>query len=202
MAFQMELQRLLGPLGYKRTPRRHGAVSKHPLSTLQLRTSATHCWFVRERFERFLSCNSYHFDSCALCVCVHDVVALCSCVCFYSLLYSDFDCNHLCKAWETPICGDSSQHDIDIRKTTVALKFDLWITWERLSATLGQRRSPQHGVGIGRTTVKIVVSLVHLLIAIIVFLSSLLTCIIPPKFNTHLKRAIKWSVLPSSLLSS
>jgi hypothetical protein len=38
----------------------------------------------------------------------------------------------------------------------VALKFDPWITWEGLSATIDQRRSPQRGVGIGRTIVKIV----------------------------------------------
>jgi hypothetical protein len=50
--------------------------------------------------------------------------------------------------------------DIDIRKTTMVLKFDLWITWEGLSATLDRRRSPKCGV-IGRTTVKIVVSFVH-----------------------------------------
>jgi hypothetical protein len=73
----------------------------------------------------------------------------------------------------------------------VALKFDLWITREGLSATLDQRRSQQHGVGIGRITVKIIVPLIHLLIAIFVFLSSLLTCNIAPKFKTHLKGAIK-----------
>jgi hypothetical protein len=39
----------------------------------------------------------------------------------------------------------------------MTLKFDIWITCERLSATLDQRRSPQRGVGIGQTTVKITV---------------------------------------------
>jgi hypothetical protein len=54
----------------------------------------------------------------------------------------------------------------------VALKFDLWITCEGLSATLDQRRLPQREVGIGRTMVKIVMSLVHLLFAIIIILCS------------------------------
>ena len=33
-----------------------------------------------------------------------------------------------CVRRERLICGDSSQRDIDIRKTIVVLKFDLWIT--------------------------------------------------------------------------
>jgi hypothetical protein len=45
----------------------------------------------------------------------------------------------------------------------MSLKFDFWISWEGLSATLDQRRSPKCGVGIDRTTVKIIVSLVSLL---------------------------------------
>jgi hypothetical protein len=39
--------------------------------------------------------------------------------------------------------------------------------------------------------VTIVVSLLHLLIAINIFLSFLLSCNIAPKFNTHLNGAIK-----------
>ena len=58
---------------------------------------------------------------------------------------------------------------LEIRKKTVALKFDLWITCEGLSATLDRRSSPQHGVGIGRTMVKLVVSLVYLFIVITIF---------------------------------
>jgi hypothetical protein len=49
--------------------------------------------------------------------------------------------------------------------------------------------------------VKTTMSLVHLLIVILVFLSSLLSCNIAPKFNTHLKGAIKRRVL-SLYLSS
>jgi hypothetical protein len=55
-----------------------------------------------------------------------------------------------------------------------------------LSATLDQRRSPQHGVGIGRTTLKIVVSLVSLL-AIIVFLSFHIHLEYCSLLNTYLK---------------
>ena len=34
----------------------------------------------------------------------------CAIVCaLYSISYFCFDCDQLCKAWETPICGDSSQ---------------------------------------------------------------------------------------------
>jgi hypothetical protein len=158
----MNNKRLISPLGYKRTPRRMELLPKHTLSTPQLRTSVTHCWFVRKGFEHVLKLWLYHFDLCALSfVCVRVVAALCSCVFLYSPPYSGFDCNHLCKVWETPIRGDSSQQSIDIRKTIVTLKFDLWITWEGLSATLDQRRSPQRGVGVSWTVVKIIVSLVR-----------------------------------------
>jgi hypothetical protein len=67
------------------------------------------------------------------------------------------------------------KRDYTIRKKTVVLKFDLWITWEGLSATLDQRRSPQRGCrhwpnhGINRF-----VSLSIYFIAIIVLPSSLL----------------------------
>jgi hypothetical protein len=133
---------------------------------------------------------------CACCCC------LCSCVRFYYHPSPVFIVIKLSKAWETPIYGDSSQQDINIRKTIVALKFDLWITWEGLSATIDQRMSPKHGVGISWTTTKIDMSLVHLLIAIIIFLSSLLACNIAHKFNTQLKGAIKWRVPTSSLFLS
>jgi hypothetical protein len=66
-----------------------------------------------------------------------------------------FYCNQLCKTWETPSCGDSSQSDFSIRKIYVALNFDLWITWEGLSSTLDQRMSLHRGVGIGQTIVKL-----------------------------------------------
>jgi hypothetical protein len=51
------------------------------------------------------------------------LLRLCSCVHFYSHPYSEFDCDHLCKACETPIYGDSSQRYIDIRKTIMHSSF-------------------------------------------------------------------------------
>jgi hypothetical protein len=140
---------------------------------------------------------------------LHSLLGLCACcwcdcvlVCVFllpSLLH--FDCKQLCKAWETPVCGDSSQRDCWYKEDIVALKFDLWITWEGLNATLDLRRSPQHGVSIRQTTVKIVVSLVSLFIMITIFLSYLLSYNIAPKFNTHLKGAVKRRVLSLSLYS-
>jgi hypothetical protein len=131
---------------------------KYPLSTLNSEPLQPHRWFVREWFEHVLELWLCRFDSWALSYSRFEHVLVCV---FYSPPYSKFGCNHLCKVGETLICWDFSQQDIDIRKTSVALKFDIWITWEGLSATLNQRRSPQRRVGIGRTTVKIVVSLVY-----------------------------------------
>jgi hypothetical protein len=48
-----------------------------------------------------------------------------------------------------------------------------------LSATLDQKRSPQRGVGIGQTTGKIIVSLVHFTLLRLVFLSSHIYFITP-----------------------
>jgi hypothetical protein len=63
--------------------------------------------------------SSLHF------VCVDVFVLLC--VCSHSLSYSKFDCDHLCKV-ETPNLWRFLVNEFDIRKTYVALKFDLWIT--------------------------------------------------------------------------
>jgi hypothetical protein len=90
--------------------------------------------------------------------------------------------------------------DIDIRKTIVALKFDLWITWEGLSETLDRWRSPQRGVGIGRTTCKNRrVSCPFYLLRLLSSWVIIFTCNIAPMFNTHPKGAIKWRVLFSPL---
>jgi hypothetical protein len=89
-----------------------------------------------------------------------------------------------------------------IRKTYVALKFDLWITWDGLSATFDQRRSPQRRVDIGRTTVKN--RFVLCLFSLLRLLSSyvlMFTWNISSSLNTHLKRAIKWRVLISLLFT-
>jgi hypothetical protein len=53
-------------------------------------------------------------------MCVVAVIVL-LCACSYSLPYSSFDCVHLCKAWETPTCEDSSQ-------TVSIYKEDIWGT--------------------------------------------------------------------------
>jgi hypothetical protein len=194
----------LVPWGYKRIPYAHGAVTQAPFEHTTTPNLCNHAFDLLERdLGVFLSCNSVVlFCALSLFTCVRVVALLCSGVRFYFHPYSGFDCKHLCKAWETPIYGDSSQRDFGIRKIFVALKFDLWIIWEGLSATLDQRRLPQRGVGIGQTTVEIIVSLVYLLTMITVFLSSPLSCSIAPKFNTHFKGAIKRRVPPSSLFSS
>jgi hypothetical protein len=155
------------------------------------------CWFVRERFGCVLDMWLYRFDLCTLLACVRVVAALRSCVRFYSPPYSKFDCNHLCKVWETPTRGDSSQQDIDNKEDNCGTQ--VWSLdpfrgvecnpWPKEVTTMWSRHWPNHG--------KIVVSLVHFTCATTIFLSSLLTCIIAPKFNTHLKRAINWRVLPS-----
>jgi hypothetical protein len=121
-------------------PLKFGCDSNHDVDSLERDLSV------------FLSCDC-SFDSCALFLtCVSIVVAIVFLCVFLLPFLLYFDCKHLCKAWETPIYGDSSQPGIDIRKTTVVLKFDLWITWDGLSATLDRRWSPQCGVGINRTT--------------------------------------------------
>jgi hypothetical protein len=99
-----------------------------------------------------------------VCVCCCKFV---SCVCLDFPLTLVFIRDQLCKAWETPNCGDSSLQGFDIRKKIVVLKFDLLITWEGLSATLihwdtttwirqAYYAWPNHGI-------KIIVSLVSLL---------------------------------------
>ena len=121
-------------------------------------TSSRLCNHAVDSLERdysaFLSCDCC-FNSCTLSFACVRVVAAIVILCFFLLPpYSGFDWNHLYKTWETPICGDSSQLGIDIRKITVVLKFDLWIIWEGLTVTLDRRRLPQRGVGFGRTTEK------------------------------------------------
>jgi hypothetical protein len=67
--------------------------------------------------------------------------------CSWVILYSrsDFDCDHLVRLWETPIGGDSSQTRNWYKEEIVAFKFDLWISWKGLIATLVRRRIPQCG---------------------------------------------------------
>jgi hypothetical protein len=59
-----------------------------------------HAIVLLERdLSTFLSCNpDVLFHAFSIFTRVHVVVALCSCVHFYSHRYSDFVCNQLCKA--------------------------------------------------------------------------------------------------------
>jgi hypothetical protein len=72
-----------------------------------------------------------------------------SCVWLYSLPYS---CGliviNCVRVRDSKLWRFLTKRIIEKRKKTVVLKFDLWITWEGLSAILDQRRSPQRGVGI------------------------------------------------------
>jgi hypothetical protein len=163
--FQWRSNDSLAPWGYKRIPwallPTHQAFLEHT-TTLRL------CDHAFEVFERDLSAFSVsllcHFvvalSSLQLCLWCCDCALVC--VLTPSLTLSLIVIIYV-KPWETPNLWRFLTNGFDIRNTYVALKFDLWITWEGLSATLDQRRSPQQGVGIGWTTIKNVVSLVSLL---------------------------------------
>ena len=109
---------------------------------------------VLERFERFLERNSVALiralSSLLLCVVL---LLLCSCVCLYSLLTLMLDCDQLCKAWETPICGDSSQpgtwYKEDIHGTQVwsldHLRGVECNPWPKEVTTMWSRHWPNHG---------------------------------------------------------
>jgi hypothetical protein len=139
-----------GLWGYKRTPMRMELLTKHTKSTPELCFNTTTLSTHSRKNWAFSWEKLCRFDSCVLFfACVHGVAALILlCVFLFFLTLVLWLKDHLCKAWETPTCGDSSQRGIGIMKKTVVLKFDLWITWEGLSATLDWRRSRQHGVGI------------------------------------------------------
>jgi hypothetical protein len=128
-------------------------------------------WFVRD-LSSFLSCYSTVFVVALLSLLLCVLLLHCVLVCVLTpSLTQILIMIILCKVWETPTCGDSSQTGWDIRKNTVALKFDLWVTWEGLSATLDQSRSSQLGVCFCQTTRKIGMSLVHF--SLLRFMSSL-----------------------------
>jgi hypothetical protein len=68
-------------------------------------------WFVQERSKRTLSWDSAGFHSCALfftCVCGLAAFVLLCVLLIHSLLLF-LIVIILCKVWETPTCGDSSQ---------------------------------------------------------------------------------------------
>jgi hypothetical protein len=169
----------------KGTPKRLLPVPKHLKSRTTFQYAATTPPSdFREIWALLLSCNSVSvFLRSCLCISCVCCCGLLLRVCSFSLLYSGFDCDHLVRLWETPICGDPSQTGLWYKEETMALKFDFWITWEELIATLVRRRTPQRG---GRLwpnhEIKIVVSIVPItLLRFFLFLSfSTLTCDIAP----------------------
>ena len=111
----MKIQWLLGSLCYKGPP---GTMERYPWNTpQQTQEHTTHFetpitpWFIRERSDRALSWDSVGFHSCALfftCVCgLAEFVLLCVFLLLPLLLFVIVII--LCKEWETPTCGDSSQ---------------------------------------------------------------------------------------------
>jgi hypothetical protein len=111
----MKIQWLLGSLCYKGPP---GTMERYPWNTpRQTQVHTTHFetpitpWFVRERSDRALSWDSVGFHSCALFfTCVHGLVAsMLLCVLLLPPLLLLLIVIILCKVWETPTCGDSSQ---------------------------------------------------------------------------------------------
>jgi hypothetical protein len=96
----------------KGTPRRMEQNSKHPLNILRHRDTAITLELRQFEIRASLWVVIRCVVSCAsLSSCERVLLWFVSCVCFYSpLLLSSFDIK-LCKAWETPNCGDFSQRD-------------------------------------------------------------------------------------------
>jgi hypothetical protein len=193
------------PLGaIKGPPMRHEEVPKHHKSILQLRDSAATlliCWWeIWARFELWL----YRFNLCALFfACVRGVAAIMLLCVFRLPPYSGFDCDKLCKAWETPICGDFAQlgywYKEDNYDTQVwsldHLRMVECKPWSKEVITTWSRHWPNHGK-------KRRVSYQFYLFLLLYYWVLIFTCNIAPKFNTHPKGAIKWRILFSPLFSS
>jgi hypothetical protein len=152
----------------------------------------------------FLSCDYVvliHVLS-SLLVCVV-LLQLCSCLCFYLPPYSIFDCDQLCKVWETPICGDSSQlgnwYKEDNCVTQVLYLDHLrgveCNPWPKKVTTTWSKHWPNHGKNR-------CVSYPFYLLRLLSYWVLIFTNNIAPKFNIHPKGAIKWRVLFSPLSSS
>jgi hypothetical protein len=100
-------------------------------------------WSVWEIWARFRATTLlFLFLSLSL-TCVHVVAAIVLLRVYSTSSLTPFFINIIC------VRRERLQHmeiphkrDWVIRKTYVTLKFDLWITWERLSVTLDQRMSP------------------------------------------------------------
>jgi hypothetical protein len=132
-----------------------------------------------------LSCAHY----CLVCMLLLQLSLLC--VCCYSSLTLVLIRDHLCKEWETPKCGDSSQRDIAEIKRTMVFKF-IFESLERGWVQPLCVGTPQRGVGKYSTWsnhgIKIIVSHVFILMRFSLYLHSLHlnNC---SKFNTHLVKS-------------
>jgi hypothetical protein len=151
--------RCLGAI--KGTPRRMEQCNKHPLNILRRRDFAyTHLVHCDRDSSTSLSCNSVVLllcaRSCLVCMLLLQLSLLCV------LLFE-----MICKAWETPKCGDSSQRDIVEIKGTVVFKL-IFRSLERGWVQPSSIGTPQHGVGKYSTWpnhgIKTVVSLVFILV--------------------------------------
>jgi hypothetical protein len=183
------------------------AMKKYPSITRAYYNSETpqpRFWFVDERFERVFELWLYRFNLCALFfACVRGVAAIMLLCMFRLPPYSGFDCDKLCKAWETPICGDSAQlgywYKEDNYDTHVwsldHLRMVECKPWSKEVITTWSRHWPNHGK-------KRRVSYQFYLLLLLYYWVLIFTCNIAPKFNTHPKGAIKWRILFSPLFSS
>jgi hypothetical protein len=139
---------------------------------------------------------------CCFCVLVLVLCACCcynsrSCVCCYSPLTLVFIWDHLCKAWETPKCRDSSQwYIIEIKRIVV---FNLiFRSLERGWVQPSSIGTPQRGIGMYSTWLNHrIKSLCHvsLLLCDSLSISTHFTCIIALSLILTLWRAITWRSL-------
>jgi hypothetical protein len=173
--------------------------TKHPLNILRHRDFVfTHLVHCDKDLRTSLSCNTAVLLSCA-CSCLMCVLLLqlsLLCVLLFPLtlvLIRDL----LCKAWETPKCGDSSQCNIIEIKRTMVFKLIIG-SLERRWVQPSSIGTPQHGVGKCSTWpnhgIKIDVSLVFYSCEIL-SISIHFTCIIALSLILILCRAIKWRSL-------
>jgi hypothetical protein len=166
--------------------------NKHPLNILQRRDIANTHLVHRDRdSSTSLSCNStvlFRARSCLVCVLLLQLSLLCVLLFPLTLV---FIWDHLCKAWETPNYGDSSQRDIVEIKRIMVFKL-IFGSFERGWVQPSSIRTPQRGVGKYSTwpnhRIKIAVSCAFISVRFSLYLHSLHlhNC---SKFNTHLVKS-------------
>jgi hypothetical protein len=133
----------LAPWGYKRGPYAPLPVHQAFLEHTTTRILHDHTSKV---FGRYLSVFSesllYRFvvalSSLHFCVGCYDSALVCVLTPSLTLCLIVIIC---VRPWKTLNLWRFLTNRFDIRKTYVTLKFDIWITWEGLSATLDQKRS-------------------------------------------------------------